>query len=160
MTKPPTLGRLLPTWVPSITRFSSGKGNLSTSFPSWCVSPMSPLADLACVPLHFVCKLAREHVKVVMSGEGADEILAGYDFEHLSRQLQRIYAARAFIPTSILRMASGLLRQHAWGRLLQLLAEVDKAGFLQSKAQHITRHFDEVEKAGLWLSGDRFRANR
>ncbi|MBS1141844.1 MAG: hypothetical protein H6R13_3297 [Proteobacteria bacterium] len=116
-----------------------------------------PLADLACVPLHFVCKLAREHVKVVMSGEGADEIFAGYDFEHLSRQLQRIYAARAFIPTSILRMASGLLRQHAWGRLLQLLAEVDKAGFLQSKAQHITRHFDEVEKAGLWLSGDRFR---
>jgi asparagine synthase (glutamine-hydrolysing) len=39
-----------------------------------------PLADLACVPLYYVSSLAREHVKVVLSGEGSDEILGGYDF--------------------------------------------------------------------------------
>jgi asparagine synthase (glutamine-hydrolysing) len=40
-----------------------------------------PLADLASVPLYYVSKLARETVKVALSGEGADEILAGYDFD-------------------------------------------------------------------------------
>jgi asparagine synthase (glutamine-hydrolysing) len=40
-----------------------------------------PLADLASVPLFHVCRLAREQVKVVLSGEGSDEILGGYDFE-------------------------------------------------------------------------------
>ena len=30
------------------------------------------------VPLHFVSMLAREHVKVVLTGEGSDELLAGY----------------------------------------------------------------------------------
>ncbi len=39
-----------------------------------------PLADLASVPLYYVSKLARESVTVALSGEGADEILAGYDF--------------------------------------------------------------------------------
>jgi asparagine synthase (glutamine-hydrolysing) len=37
-----------------------------------------PLMGPASVPLHFVAKLAQEHVKVVLSGEGADETLAGY----------------------------------------------------------------------------------
>jgi asparagine synthase (glutamine-hydrolysing) len=37
-----------------------------------------PLADPSCIPLYFVARLAREHVTVVLSGEGADEILAGY----------------------------------------------------------------------------------
>ncbi|MEE1198324.1 MAG: asparagine synthase (glutamine-hydrolyzing) [Acutalibacteraceae bacterium] len=37
-----------------------------------------PLADPAAIALYFVSKLAREHVKVVMSGEGADELFGGY----------------------------------------------------------------------------------
>lgn len=38
-----------------------------------------PLADPAAVALYFVCKLASERVKVVLSGEGADEIFGGYN---------------------------------------------------------------------------------
>jgi asparagine synthase (glutamine-hydrolysing) len=37
-----------------------------------------PLGFIASVPLYFVSKLAQEHVKVVLTGEGSDETLAGY----------------------------------------------------------------------------------
>ncbi len=37
-----------------------------------------PLADPAAIALYFVSKLASKHVKVVMSGEGADELFGGY----------------------------------------------------------------------------------
>lgn len=37
-----------------------------------------PLGHLASVPLYFVSKLAAKHVKVVLTGEGSDELLAGY----------------------------------------------------------------------------------
>lgn len=37
-----------------------------------------PLAHLASVPLYFVSQLAQRYVKVVLTGEGSDELLAGY----------------------------------------------------------------------------------
>ncbi len=37
-----------------------------------------PLAHPSSVALYFVSKLAAEHVKVVLTGEGSDELLAGY----------------------------------------------------------------------------------
>src|SRR6188474_3515012 len=37
-----------------------------------------PIAHPSSVPLYFVSKLAGEHVKVVLTGEGSDELLAGY----------------------------------------------------------------------------------
>jgi asparagine synthase (glutamine-hydrolysing) len=51
-----------------------------------------PLADPSCIPLYFISKLAREHITVVLSGEGADEILAGYGIYDKMLALDRIYA--------------------------------------------------------------------
>ncbi|MCL2780919.1 MAG: asparagine synthase (glutamine-hydrolyzing) [Actinomycetia bacterium] len=41
-----------------------------------------PVADPALVPLYFVAREARKHVKVVLSGEGADELFGGYKIYH------------------------------------------------------------------------------
>ena len=39
-----------------------------------------PQSNPSSVPLWFLAKLAREHVTVVLSGEGADELFAGYEW--------------------------------------------------------------------------------
>ncbi|MGN6608440.1 MAG: asparagine synthase (glutamine-hydrolyzing) [Jatrophihabitans sp.] len=58
-----------------------------------------PVADPALVPLYFIAREARKHVKVVLSGEGADELFGGYTiyrepislraFERVPRPLRR-----------------------------------------------------------------------
>jgi asparagine synthase (glutamine-hydrolysing) len=50
-----------------------------------------PLADPACVPLYFLARRAKEEVTVVLSGEGADEALAGY---YIYRKLLRLESLR------------------------------------------------------------------
>jgi asparagine synthase (glutamine-hydrolysing) len=38
-----------------------------------------PMTDLSSIPLMFVCRKARELITVCLSGEGGDEVFAGYD---------------------------------------------------------------------------------
>ena len=49
-----------------------------TALPRLVWHEDEPLAHPSSVALYFVSKLASEHVKVVLTGEGSDELLAGY----------------------------------------------------------------------------------
>ncbi|MEB1806031.1 MAG: asparagine synthase (glutamine-hydrolyzing) [Bacillaceae bacterium] len=49
-----------------------------------------PVADPAAIPLYFVAREASKHVKVVLSGEGADELFGGYGIYREPLSLKRI----------------------------------------------------------------------
>jgi asparagine synthase (glutamine-hydrolysing) len=44
-----------------------------------------PITQASAIPLYHIAKLARKHVTVVLSGEGADELLGGYDIYNYMR---------------------------------------------------------------------------
>ncbi|MGT2951412.1 asparagine synthase (glutamine-hydrolyzing) [Streptococcus cuniculi] len=54
-----------------------------------------PHANLSAVPLYFLSKLASKQVKVVLSGEGADELFAGYN-EYEEALPQKVYKLLPF----------------------------------------------------------------
>ncbi|MDQ3733148.1 MAG: asparagine synthase (glutamine-hydrolyzing) [Actinomycetota bacterium] len=58
-----------------------------------------PVADPALVPLWFIAREARKHVKVVLSGEGADELFGGYNIYREPLSL----AAFDKLPKTVLR---------------------------------------------------------
>lgn len=49
-----------------------------TELPKLIWHEDEPIGFDSSIPLYFVSKLAQEHVKVVLTGEGSDEIMAGY----------------------------------------------------------------------------------
>jgi asparagine synthase (glutamine-hydrolysing) len=49
-----------------------------------------PIAFSSSVPLYFVAKLARRHVKVVLTGEGADELFLGYNRYRVTKWNDRL----------------------------------------------------------------------
>jgi asparagine synthase (glutamine-hydrolysing) len=78
-----------------------------------------PLAFPSSVPLYFVSRLARGHVKVVLTGEGADELFLGYNRyrvtawnERLGRPYWRLTppAARRALGRAVRSLPSGLRR--------------------------------------------------
>lgn len=116
--------------------------------PRFVTAADEPLADLASIPLYFVSALAKRDVKVVLSGEGADETLAGYDMEGLARQFDRLKAVAALpapMRSVLASLASRLQRPLAAAALRS-----GAAGALGDLRAHMTRLWTEQEKAGFW----------
>jgi asparagine synthase (glutamine-hydrolysing) len=55
-----------------------GPGDFFGALPKLVWHEDEPIAHPSSIPLYFVSALARQHVKVVLTGEGSDELLAGY----------------------------------------------------------------------------------
>jgi asparagine synthase (glutamine-hydrolysing) len=114
-----------------------------------------PLADLAAVPLLAVSRLAQQSVKVVLSGEGSDEILAGYDLDlaerrwNVVRNLQRV-------PKPLMSLFAGgaSVVSPAIGEKAARVADLPLAKWNDRERPHITRYLDEQEKTSLWPNGN------
>jgi asparagine synthase (glutamine-hydrolysing) len=76
-----------------------------------------PLAFPSSVPLYFVSRLARDEVKVVLTGEGADELFGGYHRYRLTVWNQRLAAAWRRLAPAPLRAAVRAAAPRLPGRL-------------------------------------------
>lgn len=70
-----------------------------------------PFADSSAVPTYLVCKAARRHVTVALSGDGGDELFAGYNRYRYFRSIDRLAAW----PPSVRKWARTLLSQASAG---------------------------------------------
>lgn len=128
-----------------------GQRDFLDYLPQFVRATDEPLADLASVPLFFVSKLARKSVKAVLSGEGADETLAGYNMEKLALQFGRLDTA-AQLPGAL---RSALANAAGWlGRPLpRAVLQHGPAHALAHLRAHMTRIWTQDEKARFWRGG-------
>lgn len=87
-----------------------------------------PLANPSHIPTYLVCQLARQHVTVALSGDGADELFAGYNrYVHGERAIAR--AGRLPRPLRHL-LARGLasVPPERWDQAQRMVGRVSAAG--------------------------------
>jgi asparagine synthase (glutamine-hydrolysing) len=78
-----------------------------------------PFADSSQIPTYIISKLTRGHVTVALSGDGGDELFAGYN---MYRSILRCQRALQHMPKAVLTAASGLVERLMMPQLLQALA--------------------------------------
>ena len=75
-----------------------------------------PFADQSVIPTYYVSKLAREHVTVVLSGDGGDELFAGYTRYAVDLKRQGFERLPRFVRRNLMKSLSEHLPHGARGR--------------------------------------------
>jgi asparagine synthase (glutamine-hydrolysing) len=92
-----------------------------------------PMADPTCIPLYFISRLARNYITVVLSGEGADETMAGYTLYRKILALEKM------------RSGAGPLAR-AFSKLASLPLGNQVRGYLRRAGTRIEDHYRGVVK--------------
>lgn len=123
-----------------------------------------PIVESAAVALYQLSKLAREHVTVILSGEGGDEILAGYPLYRKMQKIDVLHAVARMLPdafrsqmTSMFRSEKILkymdwvgmpLAQRYWGIsndvTPSLKTRMYRADFLPEVGNAVAGHFEKL----------------
>jgi asparagine synthase (glutamine-hydrolysing) len=107
-----------------------------------------PFADPSQIPTLLIATLARQHVSVVLSGDGGDELFGGYARYLRAEEIKR---SMGRIPRPVRRVAAGAIRalpREAWNRFLNPLSV-----FLPD-ALRVQNPGDRLHKASLVLGTD------
>jgi asparagine synthase (glutamine-hydrolysing) len=117
-----------------------------------------PFADTSNIPTYLISKKASQHIKVVLTGDGGDELLAGYtSWYQPLRQMEQMTSTRLLFYRSLFRMT----RYSSWlyGQFSPVLNEVlpgvrlsrDYASIAQAHGE-TQKRFTDAELAALGLN--------
>ena len=82
-----------------------------------------PFADTSQIPTHLVAKLARQHVTVALTGDGGDEVFAGYNRHVAANGLLKRLSALPGPVRSAMAGAMTSLSPDKWQSLLRVLPD-------------------------------------
>ena len=143
--------------------------DLATSFEDMVYYLDEPVAGAAVFPQFFLSRLAAEHVKVVLGGQGGDELFCGYTrylLAYLERSLgETIHGGRASEPgVELADLVPQLSHLRGWEPTLQRFMATDLFGDAADRYYLLLQRSDDVGQivaadtgAGDYTPRDTFR---
>lgn len=110
-----------------------------------------PFADSSAVPMWHVSRLARQQVTVALSGDGGDELFAGYAWAHNTRRVQ----AYRRVPPALRSLIGAVLRIAPQSRTIAKLRRFSQDAWLDDRAVFRRREtcLDADARATLYRTG-------
>lgn len=101
-----------------------------------------PFSDSSQIPTFLVSQLAKQHVKVALSGDGADELFCGYNRYEMSETFSNICR---FIPLSFRKILASWLSSmspNSWMKLSKILLSLNPRIDFKNKMQKVSNVLD------------------
>ena len=80
-----------------------------------------PFSDSSQIPTYLVSQLAKQHVKVALSGDGGDELFCGYNRYVMSKKFSNIYRYMPLSLRKILKSGLQSISPQNWSKISKLL---------------------------------------
>ena len=113
--------------------------------PQYILHMDEPVTEAAAISLYHVAKLARENVVVCLSGEGSDELFAGYDFYAYNLAIDK---ARSLLGQTTMTAFLSLVRKFSRSQKLLKYLELSTKS-LETRYKGISS-YEESVKNGLY----------
>ena len=123
------------------------KPDMASLMPKLTTHFGEPFADSSALPTWLVSQIAREHVTVALSGDGGDELFAGYTWTKMNRAVAR---AR-YVPRFLRRLVDSFLFFMPKGPGVRKIRRFNLDTFMEPYVSFKRRHtcLDPAARAGL-----------